>query len=59
MSDGALTCLLGILDTILLAWVPVALATGKKSGASLTILVEALIISFIIAFELIRRSRKC
>jgi hypothetical protein len=59
MSDGALTCLFGILDTILLAWVPVALLTGKRSGASLTILVEALIISCIIVFEVFRRSRKC
>jgi hypothetical protein len=59
MSDGALTCLFGILDTILLAWVPVALLTGKRSGASVTILVEALIISYIIAFEVFRRSRKC
>lgn len=59
MSDGALTCLLGILDTILLAWVPVALLTGKRSGASITILVEALIIACIIAFEVFRRSRKC
>jgi hypothetical protein len=55
MSDGALTCLFGILDTILLAWVPVALLTGKRSGASVTILVEALIILAIIIFELIRR----
>jgi hypothetical protein len=59
MSDGALTCLFGILDAILLAWVPVALLTGKRSGASVTILVEALIISCIIAFEVFRRPRKC
>jgi hypothetical protein len=51
--------LFGILDTILLAWVPVALLAGKRSGASVTILVEALIISCIIAFEAFRRSRKC
>ena len=59
MSDGALTCLLGILAAILLAWVPVALLAGKRSGASLTILVEALIIACIIAFEAFRRSREC
>ncbi len=59
MSDGALTCLIGILDTILLAWVPVAALTGKGSAASVTILVEVLIISCIIAFEVFRRSRKC
>lgn len=59
MSDGTLTCLLGILDTLLIASVPVALLTGKRSGASVTILVEALTISCIIAFEVFRRSRKC
>ena len=51
--------MMGILDTLLLVWVPVALLTGKRSGASLTMLVEALIISCIIAFEVFRRSRKC
>jgi hypothetical protein len=48
-----------VMDALLVAWVPVALLTGKRSGASVTILVEALIISCIIAFEVFRRSRKC
>ncbi len=59
MSEGALTCLMGILDALLLVWVPVALFTGKRSGASFTILIEALIVFCIIAFEILRRVRKC
>ena len=59
MSDGALTCLLGILDVLLLAWVPVALLTGKRSGASLTVLVEIIAVFAAIAFEVFRRSREC
>jgi hypothetical protein len=59
MSDGALTCLFGILDTILLVWVPVALIFGKRSGESLTIFAEAMIILAIIIFEVIRRAWKC
>ena len=59
MSDGALTCLTGILDALLLAWVPVALLTGKRSGASLTVLVEIIAVFAAIAFEAFRRSREC
>lgn len=59
MNDGALTCLLWILNTLMLAWVPVAALVGKRSGASLTILAEALIIACIIAFEAFRRAWKC
>ena len=59
MSDGALTCLMGILDALLLAWVPVALLTGKRSGASLTVLVEIIAVFAVISFEVFRRLRKC
>lgn len=59
MSDGALTCLLGILDALLLVWVPVAALAGKRSGASLTILVEIVAVFAVVAFEILRRSRKC
>ena len=59
MSDGALTCLMGILDTLLLVWVPVALLTGKRSGASITILVEIIAVFVAVAFEILRRAWKC
>ena len=59
MSDGTLTCLLGVLDTLLLVWVPVALFAGKRSGASITILVEIIAVFVAVAFEILRRSRKC
>jgi hypothetical protein len=59
MSEDSLTTLMWVMDALLVAWVPVALLTGKRSGASVTILVEALIISCIIAFEVFRRARKC
>jgi hypothetical protein len=48
-----------VMDALLVAWVPVALLTGKRSGASFAIFAEFLIILAIIIFELIRRARKC
>jgi hypothetical protein len=59
MSEDSLTTLMWVMDALLVAWVPVALLTGKRSGASFTIFAEFLIILAIIIFELIRRSRKC
>jgi hypothetical protein len=59
MSEDSITTLMWVVVALMLAWVPVATIAGKRSGASLTILVEALIISCIIAFEAFRRSRKC
>ena len=59
MSEDSLTTLMWIMDVLLVAWVPVALLTGKRSGASFTIFAEAMIVLAIIIFELIRRVRKC
>lgn len=59
MSEDSLTTLMWVMDALLIAWVPVALLTGKRSGASFTIFAEFLIILAIIIFELIRRVRKC
>ena len=59
MSDGALTCLMGVLDALLLIWVPVALFAGKRSGASVTILVEIIAVFVAVAFEIMRRVWKC
>jgi hypothetical protein len=59
MSEDSLTTLMWVMDALLVAWVPVALLTGKRSGASFTIFAEFLIILAIIIFEVIRRSRKC
>ena len=59
MSEDSLTTLMWIMDALLIAWVPVALLTGKRSSASFTILVEFMTVLSIIIFELIRRSRKC
>lgn len=59
MSEDSLTTLMWIMDVLLIAWVPVALLTGKRSGASFTIFVEFMVVLSIIIFELIRRLRKC
>ena len=59
MSEDSLTTLMWVMDALLIAWVPVALFTGKRSGASLTVLVEIIIIFVIVAFEILRRAWKC
>ena len=59
MSDGVLTSLMGVLDALLLVWAPVALLTGKRSGASITILVEIIAVFVAVAFEILRRVWKC
>jgi hypothetical protein len=59
MSEDSLTTLMLVTIVLMLAWVPVAAITGKRSGASFTIFAEAMIILAIIIFELIRRAWKC
>ena len=59
MSEDALTCLMRVMNALLIVWTPVALIFGKRSGESLTIFAEAIIVFAIIVVVLIRRAWKC
>lgn len=59
MSEDALTCLMWVMNALFIVWTPVALIFGKRSGESLTIFAEIIIVFAVIVFELIRRAWKC
>ena len=59
MSKDSITTLMWVVVGLMLAWVPVAAIAGKRSGASITILVEALIIACIVAFDAFREAWRC
>ena len=59
MSKDSITTLMWVTVGLMLAWVPVAAIAGKRSGASITILVEALVIACIVAFDAFREAWRC
>ena len=59
MSKDSITTLMWVVVALMLAWVAVAAIAGKRSGASITILVEALAIACIVAFDAFKEARKC
>lgn len=59
MSKDSITTLMWVVVGLMLAWVPVAAIAGKRSGASITILIEALVIACVVAFDAFKEAWKC